>query len=86
MQIYLQLCQQTIHLVLGGVPGGDEADATVIFIYIAPMLKGHRLSQRFDDAMGQNGEKLVAGALNQLGDLQRLKTGREGGYYGNDDG
>ena len=86
MQIYLQLCQQTIHLVLGGVPGSDKTDAAVFCVHGRPKLKGNLLLQRLHHVVGQNGEKLVAGALNQLGDLQRLKTGREGGYYGNDDG
>ena len=44
----LQLCQQTIHLVLGGVPGGDEADATVFCVHGRPKLEGDLFLQRLE--------------------------------------
>ena len=44
----LQLCQQTIHLVLGGVPGSDKTDAAVFCVYGRPKLEGDLLLQRLE--------------------------------------
>ena len=63
--MFFQKRQQRIHLCLGGVPGGDKADTGVIFIDDRPDLEGNLFFQRLYHCVGQNGEELIAGTVDE---------------------